>query len=244
MKFFVKRNIQSKLIFCLLLISILPVSANEQVLRYRGRYTNGHEVNTFCPQINSQCYWLSSTTSVQIRQQLKKISEQYTDKPYQSVCVVLRGKIDRKTKRDGFAADYDGFIEIYKVFGLCNKTHIVTQGDLQHHRWVLESVNGVDIDLEERSSNTPSLDFGEQMSVSVNTGCEIHSGSTVLRENHIIFTISESNSSSCSAKQQKMNSLLKNVLNSESNITIDSAKNLLLESGNTVLQYQLKDWIY
>ena len=244
MNFHVKHSIKSLLILFSCSFYMFPVSANEQVLRYRGQYSYGHEVNTFCPQINSQCYWLIPSTTAKIRQQLKKISAQNTDKPYQSVCVVLRGKIDRKTKRDGFAADYDGFIEIYKVFGLCNKTHIVTQGDLQHHRWVLKSINGVDIDLAERSSNIPSLDFGEQMSVSVNTGCEIHPGSTVLRENYIIFTISESNSSSCSAKQKKMNLLLENVLNSGPNITIDSAKNLLLESANTVLKYQLKDWVY
>ena len=244
MNFHVKHNIKSLLILFSCSFYMFPVSANEQALRYRGQYTFGHEVNTFCPQINSQCYWLSPSTSSQIRQQLKQISKQNTDKPYQSVCVVLQGKIDRETKGDGFATDYDGFCEVYKVFGLCNKTDIVTQGDLQHHRWVLKSINGVNIDLAQWNNNIPNLDFGEQMTLSTNTGCDIHTGRAILRENYIIFTLDISKSSTCTAKQQKMELLLKEVLNSEPKITIDSDKNLLLENANTVLKYQLKDWVY
>jgi hypothetical protein len=45
---------------------------------------------------------------VTCRQQLKQLSATHTDRPYQSVCVVLSGRIDRETKSDGFAADYDG----------------------------------------------------------------------------------------------------------------------------------------
>ena len=245
MNFLVKHNIKGLLILYSLLIYILPVSANEQALRYRGQYTLGHEVNIFCPEINSQCYWLSPDTQPKIRQQLKQLSDNYTQKPYESVCIVLEGKIDKETKNIGFAANYDGLISVRRVFGLCSNTNIVTQGDLQHHRWVLASINGSKIGLAKLGNNIPDLDFGEQMTVSVNTGCEIHSGRAVLRENDIIITLSQSNSSTCPAKQQKNEQLIKEVLSSKPKITFDSDKNLLLESANnTVLKYQLKEWVY
>ena len=143
------------LLVFLILGYVLPSYADEQALRYRGEYTYGHEVNTFCPKINSQCYWLNPTTSEEIRLQLRQLSENYTNKPYQSVSVVLQGDIDRETKSDGFAADYDGLITATKVFGVCQESEIVTQGDLQHHRWILAGIAGVAIDLTQQR-NKPS----------------------------------------------------------------------------------------
>jgi hypothetical protein len=46
----------------LLLLSASCSPATESQ-RYRGDYTFGHEVNIFCPQINTQCYWLAPDTS-------------------------------------------------------------------------------------------------------------------------------------------------------------------------------------
>ncbi|TXK92651.1 hypothetical protein BMR11_18320 [Methylococcaceae bacterium CS5] len=132
-----------QLVFFLILVWTLPGYTNEQVQRYRGSYTLGHEVNIFCPEINSQCYWLSPSTEIQIRQQLQQLSKKHTIKPYQAVCVVIQGNIDRESRRVGFAANYAGLIEIVKVFGFCGQPEMVTQGDLQHHRWILESINGV-----------------------------------------------------------------------------------------------------
>lgn len=260
MKIFLKHCLKSQLILCLLFIFIRPVFADEQMLRYRGKYTFSHEVNIFCPEINSQCYWISPVTSVQIRQQLKQLSENIAVEPYQSVCVVLQGEIDREAKRNGFAADYDGLIEVYQIFGLCDQTDIVTQGDLKHHRWVLESINGINIELPKQSSNPFNsdsngqslsagsnilyLEFGEQMTVFASMVCNMLAGKAVLRENYISFNISHSNTRDCSSQDQTLKSLLESVLNSEPNITIDSDKNLLLEVENSVLKYQLKDWVY
>ena len=244
--------------------SVIPAYAEgDQVLRYRGQYTYAHEVNTFCPKINSQCYWLDPQTPAQIRQQLKQLSEKLTSRPYEAICLVLQGQIDRETKSDGFAADYDGLIRVSRVFGLCDKTDIVTQGDLQHHRWILESINGENINLPKQSSNLPDtnlngqvpasvstgsnvldLDFGEQMTVAAKTGCNILSSRAVLRENQIIFTMRHSSTLKCSAKDQTVNLLLNKVFNSEPKITIDSNKNLILEGGDTLLKYQLKDWVH
>lgn len=246
----------------LMLAYVLPGYANDLTMRYRGAYTYGHEVNTFCPSINSQCYWLNPATSEQIRQQLKHLSATHTSRPYQSVCVVLSGQIDRETKSDGFAADYDGLIEVDKVFGLCGEVDIVTQGDLQHHRWTLESVNGVTIALAKHSNpsysgssepitrppksaeNSLSLEFGEQMTVFADTGCNKLSGRAVLREDFIIITMNNSAVRTCSAEDEAVDTLLKSVFSSEPIITIDSDKSLLLKGANSTLKYQLKDWVY
>ena len=56
----------------------------------------------------------------------------------------------------------------------------VTASDLQHHRWILESINGEPISTDE--GMIPELDFGEQMHVSGNTGCNRMSGTAELRD--------------------------------------------------------------
>jgi hypothetical protein len=105
--------------------------------------------------------------------------------------VVLSGRIDRETKSDGFAADYNGLIEVDKIFGLCSQVNIVTQGDLQHHRWVLENIKGVNIALAETGNQAFDLDFGEQMFVVLNTGCHKISGQAKLREQYFSNYISQ-----------------------------------------------------
>jgi hypothetical protein len=65
----------------MVMLSISSCSANSEVQRYRGSYTWGHEVNSFCPQINSQCYWLSPITSQVIRERLKQLSIARQSKP-------------------------------------------------------------------------------------------------------------------------------------------------------------------
>ena len=139
----------------------------------------------------------------------------------------------------------------------------MTQGDLQHHRWVLGTINGVNIELPKQSSkssypvsneemlkpvNTVSnvlyLEFGEQMQVFASTGCNILSGQSVLREDYIYISIDHSNTVDCSAKDQTVQSLLEDVLASEPKISIDSDKSLLLEGAGAVVKYHLKDWVY
>ena len=45
----------------------------------------------------------------------------------------------------------------------------VTADDLQHHRWVLESINSEPLPSVDGKGTIPELDFGEQMHVSGNT---------------------------------------------------------------------------
>ena len=56
----------------LLLMAFLAQAGSEPL---RGAYTFGHEVNSFCPEKNSQCYWLGPNSSPDARAQLRQIYE-------------------------------------------------------------------------------------------------------------------------------------------------------------------------
>lgn len=234
------------IILITLLASIVPTFADEQPLRYRGQYTFGHEVNTFCPAINSQCYWLSPDTAQQQRQLLKQLAVDNTSKAYQAICVVVEGKINRDPEAKnsiGFAAEYDGLFTVNNIFALCSKTNIVTHGDLQHHRWILESINGIRIEAEKLDNKIPEIDFGEQMTLTGNTGCNKFSAQATLHDNQIIISAMKSTMMLCTHPQNELELKLKQILGSKSKITIDDKKNLILESGDARLEYRLKDWV-
>lgn len=94
--------------------------ATVQEESYRGDYIFGHEVNAFCPAIDTKCYWLGPNSSQTARDQLKRIYTNQEPGPYKPVCVDIEGVIDRETPRSGFASDYDGLIDITSVRGACS----------------------------------------------------------------------------------------------------------------------------
>jgi len=218
----------------------------DKTLRYRGEYTLGHEVNVFCPHINSQCYWLGSHTSDEEREILRQLSAQKV-KPYDAVCVVIEGKIHKKMdeyKNDGFAADYDGTIDIDKVYGLCSETDTVTEGDLQHHRWILERVNGQKIDVASLHNKAPELDFGESMHISGNLGCNRYSGQAKLEGESFYVEKMVSTRMMCAPQQNTMESTMHKLLGNPSKITLDADKNLILQTEKTLFLFRLKDWVH
>ncbi len=170
----------------------------------------------------------------EIRAALQQSSMKYKTEPYDSVCVVIEGKIDRDSAKEGFAEDYDGFITVNHLFGLCAETAFVTQGDLQHHRWVLESVNGEVLATDE-------LDFGEQMQVSGNSGCNQFDGVAALRETFFLIEQMISTQRFCAPPQNELELKVQILLGSESIISLDQQKNLTLDAGETGLFFRLKD---
>jgi len=225
-------------------IAVLASSvARTEPIRYRGEYTYGHEVNIFCPAINSQCYWLSSDTPTDVRDSLRSLAAQNTTKPYQPICAVIEAEIDRDTERDGFTADYDGLITVTKLFGRCDETSIVTQGDLQHHRWVLESINGKVLHADVPQDARPDLEFGEQMHVSGNAGCNHISGRASLHDTTIRFEEIVSTLMSCGPAQNEIEGTIHSLLASPK-IEIQIYDNyLILEAESVSLRYRLQDWV-
>jgi heat shock protein HslJ len=214
----------------------------EAVLRYRGEYTYGHEVRSFCPAINSQCYWVGADTGAAVRATLKELATLAGAAPYTPVCVVIEGRIDRDSKRTGFAADYDGLISVTRVFGRCDETDIVTQGDLQHHRWLLESIDDKPLDTAALGGMIPEVDFGERMTVTGNTGCNGFTGRAVLREEFFVIERMASTRRACMGAQDEIERTVRQMLGSESVITIGADRQLILRSEQTMLRFRLFDW--
>lgn len=215
-----------------------PSSVNDS-LRYRGDYTIAHEVNSFCPQISSQCYWLSPETPHVVQQQLKALSTQFSAKPYEAICVVIEGRIDRDSEQKGFAKDYDGSMIIEGLYGECTKTNIVTHGDLQHHRWVLNTVNNVPVKLYQFNV-LPTLDFGEKMFLAVNDGCKQFNADAVLENKILKFQNIEMIKNTCVTGNKLSDSLA--LSEKLWVITIPEVGMLELRSDELVLNFKLNDW--
>lgn len=213
-----------------------------ELLRYRGEFTYGHEVRSFCPAISSQCYWVGAATSKTVHAALKKLATESAEGPYRPVCVVIEGRIDREAKRDGFAADYDGLISITRVFGRCNETDIVTQGDLQHHRWLLESIDNESLDPGTLYGMVPEIDFGERMTVSGNSGCNRFWGQAILREQFFLIEPMGSTRRTCLPTQGEVERVVKQVLGNASVVTIGPNRKLILKSDRVVLRFRAFDW--
>ena len=225
------------------IVTLLMSMALAEPMHYRGEYTYGHEVNIFCPAINSQCYWLSGDTPSEVRSALQTLAKHDASKPYEPLCVVIEAEFDRDTRRDGFAADYDGLVTVMKSFGSCDETSIVTHGDLQHHRWVLDSINGEALDADAMNGKIPDLDFGEQMHVSGNTGCNRFSGGATLHDETIRFGQLISTLMSCSPVQNDIERTIQEFL-ARTDIQIEINDNYLsLQARQVSLRYRLQDWV-
>jgi len=214
-------------------------AADNDLLRYRGEYTYGHEVEIFCPQINSQCFWLSPDTQSTLRDELRALASSPNRPPYLSECVVIEGRLDRDSARTGFAADYDGLVTITHVFGKCSESRTVTHGDLQHHRWLLESIDG---SKPSESTQIPELDFGERMYVSGSLGCGRYSATAELRGPYLAFSEIEPEPRQCSNSSADVERAMLDLLSEESVVTIDAEHRLILRRNGTELRFRLEDW--
>ena len=211
--------------------------------RYRGGYTWGHEVNTFCPDTNAQCYWLSPDTPADVRSVLRELSQSSSPEPYTPVCVLVEARIDRESPRQGFAADYDGLITVSRFLGTCDSVSMVIASDLQHHRWVLETLNDAVLPAPESGGTTPELDFGERMTITGNTGCNKFSGNAVLLDGLFLIEAMALTRRLCPPPWNDIERSVLRVLGQESRIAIDADRRLVLESANGELVFRLQDWV-
>ena len=83
---------------------------------FRGRFYWGPEVESFHPCGSKKAYWVEGDepTLQSLRDRTEKLRER-RGKPYQPVYVEVVGAIDTKSKREGFAEDYDGLFLLRKV---------------------------------------------------------------------------------------------------------------------------------
>ena len=219
----------------ILVAALLACVATARGEAYRGDYIFGHEVNSFCPAINSQCYWLGPNSSQTAREQLKRIYENKKPGLYKPVCVVVEAVIDRESPRSGFAADYDGLIDISSVRGACDDSAAITPADLTHRRWVMAERNGASVAAME---SPLVLDFGERLFVEGRDGCGRFSGFAALVENEIRFDGLDFDYSNCDGNDPSTGAFAYQLV-----WRIELAGNgLALLSGNTLLVFDRSDW--
>ena len=129
------------------------------------------------------------------------------------------------------------------LLGIDSDAVFVTESDLRHHRWVLESVNGEALPADAVDGMIPELDFGEQRYVEGNTGCNRFSGSVILRDEYFFIEAMASTGHLCTAKQNELEHAVVSVLHQESMISIDDNNELTIEAGGVVLRFSLRDWV-
>lgn len=119
----------------------------------------------------------------------------------------------------------------------------VTDEDLEHHRWVLESINGAALPSLESGGRIPDLDFGERMMVTGNLGCNQISGKGVLRDGFFLIAAMVSTRRLCTSEWNDIERTLQTALGTESTISLGTDKNLTLETAGIILTFGLQDWV-
>lgn len=119
----------------------------------------------------------------------------------------------------------------------------VTEADLQHHRWVLETIDGDALPIAESGRSIPELDFGEQLIITGNTGCNQLNGQAVLRDGFFLIESMTSTRMMCPPPWADIELVLLTALGSESTASLDANKNLTLATADTILTFRLEDWV-
>jgi heat shock protein HslJ len=222
-----------------------------EVSQIQGQYRFGHEVNTFCSGDPERCYWLVDTDA-DIRQRLK---QQVADlEPYAPVCLNLLAEVSDE-KADGFGGDYDGSIRVQELLGRCDQdvnAWMLRIEDLQHRRWVLNSIDGLELADFARQlgfeddaplTKVPDLDFGEQGFVSGNTGCNQFQGQARVVDNSLILSQLAVTAMLCGGFAGELELQLQLLYRNPLAISFDDSS-LILETSEKVLRYRLRDWVY
>lgn len=95
-----------------------PADAGGQTLS--GHYIYGHEVNSFKPCGHKDIFWVIGSNEI-----LELMAENYsihTTNPYDEVYIKIIGEYLKKAS-DGFAMDYDGQVQVHKIFFMNKKSN-------------------------------------------------------------------------------------------------------------------------
>ena len=123
--------------------------------------------------------------------------------------------------------------------------------DLQHHRWVLHSIDGVELadfarelgfENDATLAKIPDLDFGEQGFVSGNTGCNQFNGQARVVDNSLILSQLATTAMLCPGFSGELELRLQLLYRNPLVITRD-ANALILNAVDSKLYYRPRDWV-
>ena len=123
--------------------------------------------------------------------------------------------------------------------------------DLQHHRWILHSIDGVELsayaqelgfDDDAPLVKVPELDFGEQGFVSGNTACNQFQGQARVIDNSLILSQLATTMMMCAGFAGELELRLQLLYRNPLVITRDGNA-LILQGEENRLRYELRDWV-
>lgn len=123
--------------------------------------------------------------------------------------------------------------------------------DLQHHRWVLQRIDGLDLaayaaslgfDQADLARKIPELDFGELGHVSGNTGCNQIQGKASVADNTLTLGPLASTRMACAGFAGELELWLSMLYAGPLAISREGTM-LILTGDDTKLTFQLKDWV-
>ncbi|MEX3239048.1 MULTISPECIES: heat shock protein HslJ [Serratia] len=124
--------------------------------------------------------------------------------------------------------------------GMSQNGKTVTESDLLHHNFALQSVDGVAV--KSRPGNGPNLEFGEKMHVS-GAMCNHFFGSGQLQDGVLTVPGLASTRMACSDPQlNQWDWVIGDVLGKGAKVTL-SAQKLTLSGSGHVLVYTQRDWV-
>ncbi|USH03760.1 META domain-containing protein [Grimontia kaedaensis] len=117
----------------------------------------------------------------------------------------------------------------------------VSKANMQHHNWVLESVDGQPLNLPEGFA-APSLEIGESFTANGHGGCNRYFGQGELKGDKFRIDKMASTMMACPEPAMKLEGVMTKVLGDWSDVTL-TKQTLVLENSDHVLTFQLRDWV-
>ncbi|ANS43177.1 heat shock protein HslJ [Serratia inhibens] len=124
--------------------------------------------------------------------------------------------------------------------GMNQNSKTVTESDLLHHNFVLQSVDGVAV--KPQPGSAPSIEFGEKMHVS-GAMCNRFFGSGQLQNGVLTVQNLASTRKLCTDEQRNQwDQTIGAVLGKGAKVSLN-AQQLTLSGGDHILVYTLRDWV-
>lgn len=119
-------------------------------------------------------------------------------------------------------------------------TNVITAQELQHHRWELSKIDGVNVTANPRNDRA-SLEIGEQMTANGNAGCNNFFGQGELKDDQFRIQKMGMTMKMCSEDAMKTELVVSQTLSEWADITL-TKDSLTLRNDHHTLTYVLNDW--
>ena len=149
------------------------------------------------------------------------------------------------------------FVVLVAMVAACNgddrdqaATTPISLEDLQHHRWVLVGINGLNLkdyaielgfDADSLAGKIPVLDFGEKGNLSGNTGCNNFNTKASVADSSLTMSLLASTRMACVGFAGELELQLNMIYSNSLEISMEGNL-LILKSGDKTLNFELRDW--